>query len=110
VAPAIKIPKPGKTGTPKGMEGVRPGSAQAIKAGYKPPKPPKPPARPGGARVPFAVSFNPDGTTTLKPPPAAPRAAAAPAAPPPPPLLLPRRPRHSIMRMRSLPIRATPPD
>jgi hypothetical protein len=40
VAPAIKIPKPGKTGTPKGMEGVRPGSAQAIKAGYKPPKPP----------------------------------------------------------------------
>ena len=84
MAPAIKIPKPGKTGTPKGMEGVRPGSAQAIKAGYKPPKPPKPPARPGGARVPFAVSFNPDGTTTLKPPPAAPRAAAAPAAPPPP--------------------------
>jgi hypothetical protein len=44
VAPAIKIPKPGKTGTPKGMEGVRPGSAQAIKAGYKPPKPPKPPS------------------------------------------------------------------
>jgi hypothetical protein len=34
----------------------------------------------------MAVSFNPDGTTTLKPPPAAPRAAAAPAAPPPPPV------------------------
>ena len=60
------------------MEGVRPGSPQAIKAGYKPPKPPKGPGKPGGA--PFAVSFNADGTTTLKPP-AAPAAAAAPPAP-----------------------------
>ena len=92
MAPAIKIPKPGKTGTPKGMEGVRPGSAQAIKAGYKPPKPPKPLARPGGARVRFAVSFSPGGTTTLQPPPAAPRAAAAPAAPPPPPPAAPTTP------------------
>lgn len=76
MAPAIKIPKPNKTGTPKGMEGVRPGSPQAIKAGYKPPKPLKGPGKPGGA--PFAVSFNADGTTTLKPP-AAPKVAAPPA-------------------------------
>lgn len=60
------------------MEGVRPGSPQAIKAGYKPPKPSKGPGKPGGA--PFAVSFNADGTTTLKPP-AAPKVAAAPTTP-----------------------------
>lgn len=77
MAPAIKLPKPGKTGTPKGMEGVRPGSPQAIRAGYKPPRPPKAPGKPGGA--PFAVSFNADGSTTLKPP-AAPAATAAPPA------------------------------
>lgn len=58
------------------MEGVRPGSPKAIAAGYKPPKPPKGPGKPGGA--PFAVSFNADGTTTLKPP-AAPKVAAPPA-------------------------------
>lgn len=59
------------------MEGVRPGSPKAIKAGYKPPTTPR---RPGGSRTPFAVSFNADGTTTLKPP-AAPKAVAPPAAP-----------------------------
>lgn len=75
MAPAIKIPKPGKTGTPKGMEGVRPGSAPKL------PKPPKPPRRPGGP--PMVVSFNPDKTTTLKAPAAPPAAAAAPPPPPP---------------------------
>jgi len=59
----VKIPKPTKTGTPKGMEGVRPGSPKAIAAGYKAPKGP---GKPGGA--PFSPSFNADGTTTLKPP------------------------------------------
>lgn len=72
---AVTRVRPGKTGTPPGMEGVRPGSPQAVAAGYKPPKPPKPPGRPGGA--PFSPSFNPDGTTTLKPP--APPAAPAPS-------------------------------
>lgn len=85
MAPAVKPPKPGKTGTPKGMEGVRPGSPQAIKAGYKPPSPPKASGKPGGA--PFAVSFNANGTTTLKPP-----TAASVAAPPPPPTAAPVTP------------------
>jgi hypothetical protein len=36
VAPAIKIPKPGKTGTPKGMEGVRfPSAPRLRQSGYK---------------------------------------------------------------------------
>ncbi len=80
MAPAIKIPKVEKTNTPKGMEGVRPGSPKAIKAGYKPPTTPR---RPGGSRTPFAVSFNADGTTTLKPP--TPPSAPSVAAPPTPP-------------------------
>jgi hypothetical protein len=62
----VKIPKPMKTGTPKGMEGVRPGSPKAVAAGYKPPKAPTAPKAPGGA--PFSPSFNADGTTTLKAP------------------------------------------
>jgi len=66
VAPAIKIPKVEKTNTPKGMEGVRPGSPKAVAAGFKPPKPPKAPKAPGGP--PMVVSFNADGTTTLKAP------------------------------------------
>ena len=55
-----------QTGTPPGMQGVRPGSSAAVAAGYKPPKAPKKPKKPGGA--PFSPSFNPDGTTTLTPP------------------------------------------
>ena len=62
MAPKILIPKPNQTNTPKGMEGVRPGSPAAIKAGYKPPKPLKGPGGP-----PMTVSFNADGTTTSKP-------------------------------------------
>ena len=62
MAPKIVIPKANNKSTPKGMEGVRPGSPKAIKAGYKPPKPLKGPGGP-----PMTVSFNADGTTTSKP-------------------------------------------
>ena len=65
-----RVPRAGRTGTPAGMQGVRPGSAAAIAAGYVPPgrrRPTRRPTRrPGGA--PFAPSFNADGTTTLVPP------------------------------------------
>ncbi len=83
MAPALKIPRPEKTGTPKGMEGVRPKPPKPPKPSGSP-RPPKGPGKPGGA--PMVVSFNPDGTTTLKPP-AAPKVTAAPtlAAPPAPP-------------------------
>lgn len=84
-----------QTGTPPGMQGVRPGSPAAVAAGYKPPKAPKKPKKPGGA--PFSPSFNPDGTTTLTPPTvvaptpsiAPPAAAAAPPPPPPAPTFQP---------------------
>lgn len=46
MAVGIKVPKPGKTGTPVGMEGVRPGSPKAVAAGFKPPSSPKPPKPP----------------------------------------------------------------
>lgn len=62
--------------TPPGMQGIRPGSAAAIAAGYRPPRPQRRPTRrPGGP--PINVTFNPDGTTTLagssSTPPPAPR-------------------------------------
>ncbi len=83
MAPALKIPRPEKTGTPKGMEGVRPRPPKPPKPSGSP-RPPRGPGKPGGA--PMVVSFNPDGTTTLKPP-AAPKVTAAPTltAPPAPP-------------------------
>ena len=83
MAPKIVIPKANQTGTPKGMEGVRPGSPKAIKAGHKPPKPLKGPGGP-----PMTVYFNADGTTTSKPP----KAPAATTLTPPPPTPTPRAP------------------
>ena len=83
-----RAPRAPRTGTPAGMQGVRPGSAAAIAAGYVPPGRRRPPRRPGGA--PFSPSFNADGTTTLTAPKTAtvdvtsgtiPPPAAAPAAP-----------------------------
>ena len=61
-----RTPRAGRTGTPAGMQGVRPGSAAAIAAGYVPPGRRRPTRRPGGA--PFTPSFNADGTTTLTAP------------------------------------------
>ena len=67
--PQIRVPNPNKTGTPKGMEGVRPGSPAAIKAGYKPPKAIKPPKAPSASTA--------SGATIATPP----AATVAPAAP-----------------------------
>lgn len=74
------------------MQGIRPGSAAAIAAGYVPPGRRRPTRRPGGAS--FTPSFNADGTTTLTAPkpPATPTATAPPptsAAPPPVPSFTP---------------------
>ena len=46
--------RPGATGTPPGMEGIRPGSPAAIAAGYKPPKSPKSPKAPKPPKAPAA--------------------------------------------------------
>ncbi len=84
MAPAIKIPNPNKTGTPKGMEGVRPKPPKALKPPSRP-TPPKPPKRPGGARVPFAVTLDPSKGSTFTPAAKAPAAPPAAASTPPPP-------------------------
>jgi hypothetical protein len=93
VAPAIKIPKSGKTGTPPGMEGVRPKPPKAL----KPPGRPTPLKRPGGARVPFVVTLDPSKGSTFTPSAKLPDAPAAPPAPPaaastPPPPAAPTTP------------------
>jgi len=64
VATAIKIPNPNKTGTPKGMEGVRPGSPKAVAAGFKPPKKIKPPKPSAGAAAAGTTIQTPPVTTT----------------------------------------------
>ena len=65
MATAIKIPNPNKTGTPKGMEGVRPGSPKAVAAGFKPPKPPKPPKPTSGPAAAGATIQTPPKTQTV---------------------------------------------
>ena len=73
--PQIRVPNPNRTGTPAGMEGVRPGSPAAIKAGYKPPKPikpPKPPKAPPASTVSGATIATPPAPLTAPTPPATP--------------------------------------
>ena len=79
--------RPARTGTPVGMAGVRPGSAAAIAAGYRPPRPSRPQRRPGGA--PMSVTFNADGTTSLVAPSGAAAATTNVAPPPPAPAAVP---------------------
>lgn len=77
-----------QTGTPPGMEGVRPGSPAAVAAGYRPPRPPRPPRTPPGY-VGQAGTGNPyagfSGTPTVVAPTPSIAPPAAAAAPPPPP-------------------------
>lgn len=84
-----------QTGTPPGMEGVRPGSPAAVAAGYRPPRQPRPPRTPPGY-VGQAGTGNPyagfSGTPTVVAPTpsiAPPAAAAAPPPPPPAPTFQP---------------------
>lgn len=75
MAVKIRVPNPNKTGTPAGMEGVRPGSPAAIKAGYKPPKPikpPKPPKTPPASTTSGATIATPPAPVTPPTPPATP--------------------------------------
>lgn len=81
-----------RAGTPPGMQGVRPGSAAAIAAGYRPPRQQRPTRTPpgyigqAGTGNPYA-SFTPPAAsvatpTMTAPPPPPPPPAAAPAATP----------------------------
>ena len=67
MAPKIRVPNPNKTGTPAGMEGVRPGSPAAIKAGYKPPKPIKPPKTPSASTASGETIATPPAVTPSAP-------------------------------------------
>jgi hypothetical protein len=89
VARAPQVRRPPRNPTPAGMEGVRPGSAAAVAAGYRPPRPSR--TTPGyigqaGTGNPYA-GFTPPATTTIPAPTPAPTPEVAPtptvAAPPP---------------------------
>lgn len=69
MATGIRVPNPNRTGTPRGMEGVRPGSPKAIAAGYRPPRAPRvTPSAAAGTTIQTPPKTQTVTTTTSTPP------------------------------------------